>query len=511
MVIALGLSSAMPGCSQGGNGKAAEVSAPLVAAQDIALVDRLTWGVSASELSRFQKLGRKGWIDSQLREPASLAMPPPLQAQFDAMPIARTPVGELVVEAERLRRLSVANRKDPVEAKPSLDDFRRLIRGGMEQSWTRSILRNLYSPDQLREQMTWFWFNHFNVRIASAPLGVLVNDYEERTIRPLAFGRFCDLVGATLRHPAMLLYLGNSASTASKINENYARELLELHTMGVGSGYTQADVQALARVLTGARVDLTSWPPSPTPRGGVRDGVFFFDPALHDKGAKTLLGHRIKASGYAEIAEATELLCHQPATARRISEKIARYLVADVPPPALVDRMAETFTKTDGNIGAVLRTMIESPEFTASLGSLFKDPQHYMLSIIRLGFDDRLVTQPLAVSSMINGLGESLFGRLTPDGYPLDAAAWSSSGQLADRFGMAAYLGGRGGRRLFVAASDRASMLSTQIDPPDLKGILVRTGIGATISDGTRSTLESARNAPEWNALFLASPEFMRR
>lgn len=511
LCVAMVFGLALSACSASGNTEAeAKAAGPPLAAADIALIDRLTWGVNASEIARFKAMGRQRWIDWQLRADAPLAMPAPLQAKFDAMPIARAPMGELVVGTEKNRLVGIAS-KDPVIRKALYGEAQQAQRGYQEQTFSRSILRDLYSPDQLREQMTWFWFNHFNVRIAQQPLGALVRDYEELTIRPLALGHFCDLVDATLRHPAMLVYLGNTASKAGKINENYARELMELHTMGVGSGYTQADVQSLARILTGARVDFSTWPAPPAPDGGFRNGVFLFDPALHDNGPKTLLGHRFKAKGYGEISEATNLLCHQPATARRISEKIARYLVADVPPPALVDRMTATFIATDGDITAVLRTMIGSPEFDASLGTLFKDPQHYLLSMIRLAFDDRIIAQPLVASSMLAVLGQPLFGRLTPDGYPLDAAEWSGSGQLADRFTLAAAIGGGGARRLFAASNTRESLMTTDLKQADLKAVLAETGIHATLKPETRAALAASRNAAEWNALFLSSPEFMRR
>ncbi len=513
LALCLAMAAGLPlaACSAGdkADGKVTAAAPPLAAA-DIALIDRLTWGVNAAEIARFRAMGRQQWIDQQLRPDAPLAMPAPLQAQFDAMPIASAPMGA-VVAATEANRLAGIRGRNTAEGKALYAKSQQAQRGYQQQTMARSILRDLYSPDQLREQMTWFWFNHFNVRLAQQPLGALVRDYEELTIRPRALGHFCDLVDATLRHPAMLVYLGNTASKVGKINENYARELMELHTMGVGSGYTQADVQTLARVLTGAGADFSHWPPGPPPPGGVRDGTFVFDPALHDTGGKTLLGHRIKVKGYGEISEATGLLCRQPATARRISEKIARYLVADAPPPALVDRMTATFTETDGDITAVLRTMIASPEFVGSLGTLYKDPQHYLLSAIRLAFDGRTIAQPLAVASMLATLNQPLFGRVTPDGYPLDAAEWSGSGQLSDRFALAAALGGRGAVRLFAASNDRATILATPFEPVDLKSALAGTGIHATLSPETAAALAAARNTAEWNALFLASPEFMRR
>lgn len=491
-------------CSQ------SDAAAPVVAANtlpaaDIQLIDRLTWGVNATEISRFRRLGRQGWIDYQLRDDPGLNLPPEVKAQFDAMAIAARPTGEIVVEGEALR-FAGTHGGDKAARRASYGQFATKMKTYQNETVERSILRDLYSADQLREQMTWFWFNHFNVRIANQPLSALVLDYEEATIRPRAFGKFCDLVNATLRHPAMLIYLNNANSRAGEINENYARELMELHTLGVGSGYTQDDVKALARVLTGATVDLKTWPVPPAPGRGVRNGVFLFNPARHDNGTKVLLGKRIDAKGYAEIDEATALLCRQPATARRISTKLARFLVADEPPAALVDKMTETFIATEGDISAVLRTMIAAPEFAASAATLFKDPNHYLLSAIRLGFDGRIITNPRAVASMLATMGQSRFGRLTPDGYPLDAAEWNASGQMATRFELAATLG-RGGARLFVETPG----VRPEAPPPPLKAILASTGIHTDLAPATRTALDGARSEGEWNTLFLSSPEFMRR
>lgn len=487
-------------------GQAAPAAAPPPLPQaDLQLIDRLTWGINASEIERFRKLGRQGWIDFQLRPQAPINLPPPVMERFAAMAVAAKPMGELAVDAEALRYGGL-HPSDPAEGKQSYAEFVGRMKLYQAETVERSLLRDLYSPDQLREQMTWFWFNHFNVRIGNQPLPSLVRDYEEDTIRPLALGKFCALVNATLRHPAMLMYLGNSASKVGKINENYARELMELHTMGVGSGYTQADVQALARVLTGATVDLKNWPPPPPPTGGVRDGLFLFNPALHDGGSKTLLGEKIRAKGYAEIDEATGRLCRHPATARRIATKIARYLVADTPPDSLIDKMTATFTASDGDITAVLRTLIASPEFAAAQGRLFKDPNHYILSAIRLGYDGRIVTAPKTVAVMLARMGQPRFGRLTPDGYPLSAADWSSSGQMSTRFDLAAGLG-RGMPQLFMTTPG----VRPRIEPPQLKSLLASTGIHADLAPATRAALDAAGSPTEWNTLFYASPEFMRR
>jgi uncharacterized protein (DUF1800 family) len=486
---------------------AAPQGAPIAEA-DFRLIDRLTWGANATEIANFRRLGRDGWIEFQLRPAQPIALPSPVQAAIDAMPVAAQPMGQMVTEMEAVRYAAV-HAANPEEKRRQYVPFQLAMKTSQADVQARSLLRDLYSADQLREQMTWFWFNHFSVRLGNQPLPLMVRDYVEDTIRPRALGKFCDLVNATLRHPAMLIYLNNAGNAAGKVNENYARELMELHTMGIGSGYTQNDVQQLAKVLSGAGVDLKTWPvgpAGPTPNGGYRDGLFVFDPARHVGGAKTLLGQTIEARGYPGISEATAILCRQPATARRIVTRIARYMVADAPPPALIDRMTATFQSTDGDITAVLRTMIASPEFTASLGTLYKDPQHYLLSALRLGFDGRLVSDSLWISQALARLGQPVYGRLTPDGYPLDASEWNSSGQLADRFGVAEEVA-KGAPRLFTFAGI-ASRIGLS---PDLKAISAATGIHARRAPAIESVLAEARNQTEWNALFLSSPEFMRR
>jgi uncharacterized protein (DUF1800 family) len=483
---------------------AAAAEAPLPLA-DLRLINRLTWGVNASEIARFRKLGRQGWIDYQLSPVAPITLPPEIEGRFAGMAIAAAPMGKLAVEAEALRSSALANRGTP-EAKQNYTTYALLMKQYAAETVERSLLRDIYSPWQLREQMTWFWFNHFNVRIATQPLPAMVRDYEEDTIRPLALGKFCPLVKATLRHPAMLFYLGNNGSRAGKINENYARELMELHTMGVGSGYTQADVENLARMLTGAAVDRKAWPPAQAPRNGERNGIYVFDPARHDGGKKTLLGEPIRAKGVGEIDEAVDRLCRHPATARRIADKLARYFVADTPPPALVEAMTQTFMASDGDITAVLRTMIASPEFDQSLGTLFKDPNHYLISALRLGYDGRIITSPKPAAILLSRMGQTRFGRLTPDGYSLAAGDWNASGQMTTRFDIAAFLG-RGATTLFVATpGERPSA-----PPPPLKAILASTGLAAGLAPATRTALDAAASAPEWNALYFSSPEFMRR
>src|SRR5260221_3348496 len=230
----------------------------------------------------------------------------------------------------------------------------------------------------------------------------------------------------------MIRYLDNEQNAAGRINENYARELLELHTLGVDAGYTQRDVQELARVLTGVGVNYSESSPKVREDGRadyVRDGLFEFNPMRHDYGTKTVLGHSIRGRGMTEVDEILDILCRHPATARFVSRKLAAFYVADDPPPELVARMAQTFERTEGDIAAVLRTLIDSPEFARSLGGKFKDPVHYVVSAVRLAHDDK---PPLNATPLINWLnrpGEGLYNPHKPDGYPLPQNPWASPRQ----------------------------------------------------------------------------------
>jgi uncharacterized protein (DUF1800 family) len=295
--------------------------------------------------------------------------------------------------------------------------------------------------------------NHFSVFSGKANLRWTIAEYEE-AIRSHAFDRFSDLVMATVTSPAMLEYLDNAQSATGKINENYARELMELHTLGVsggpsGSTYTQQDVQELARILTGAGVNFTGEPPRLNPKLQplyVKRGAFEFNPARHDTGAKTVLGHTFQPGGLDEIQAAVEMLCRQPATARFVSRKIATYFLSDEPPRTIVDRMVRTFQRTDGSIGAVLKTMFLDREVLAMMSAKtppekFKDPMVFVISSLRLAYEGKVLTNYRPVVSWLQQLGEPLYGRVTPDGYALTEAAWTSSGQIVKRFEIARAIG----------------------------------------------------------------------
>lgn len=467
-------------------------------------LERVTYGINATTLTDYRRLGRAAYLDYQLRdEPA--ALPAPVEAQIAALEISHADPVRLLeeVNGENKRINALADGPDKEQAKKALNDRSNQL---AYEAARRHLLRAVYSPAQLREQLSWFWLNHFSVHLYKANIRWLLADYEERAIRPHVLGHFRDLVLATLRHPAMLQYLDNAQNAAGHINENYARELMELHTLGVEAGYQQADVQALARILTGVGINIG---PSPNLKPEwrslyIHDGAFEFNPARHDAGPKQLLGTSITGHGFREVEQAVDILVRQPACARFISRDLAQYFVADSPPAALIDRMARTFTATDGEIAAVLRTMFTSPEFQASLGSKFKDPMHYVVSAVRLAYDGRVVVNTHPMVNWLNALGEPLYGRQTPDGYPLSETGWASSGQVSRRFEIAKAIASGGGG--LFDPEDGTHPQSGGF--PQLAGRAYYDAVEPRLSSSTRAALDRATSQAEWNTFLLASPEF---
>ncbi|WP_230482766.1 DUF1800 domain-containing protein [Sphingomonas sp. Leaf21] len=479
------------------------------AARDAAWAERLGWGPSAAP-DGGPAPGSDTWLRHQLSDPPA-PLPPAAQAQIDAMRISRERVAALVVETDAMQR-DLKAIADPDQRKAAREAYQKTLNGLADEARQRFVLRALYSPDQLRERMTWFWFNHFNVQAAKRDIRVMVGDYEE-TIRAHALGRYRDLLEATLRHPAMLRYLDNDQNAKGKINENYAREIMELHSMGVGSGYTQADVQELARILTGVGVDQKPDAPRLKPELQplyVRAGLFEFNPARHDFGTKHFLGHTIRGSGFAEVEQALDLIAESPATAHHVSLKLATYFMGDNPPAALVDRMTARFRQSHGDIAEVLKTMIRSREFAGSLGSGFKDPVGYTLSAVRLAYGDRMVTNPQPVVGWIRQMGEGLYDHETPDGYDLSSAAWSAPGQMATRFDIARQLG-NGAARLFQPADTPPGTPPPPAQVPVLKDMPILAARMVGLGKPTLAALGQARSPAEWNALYFSSPEFMHR
>ena len=283
----------------------------------------------------------------------------------------------------------------------------------------------------LLARMTEFWFNHLNVYVGKGPVRPFVGHYAVNVIRANALGKFEDLLLARARHPAMLFYLDQAQSNARGLNENYARELMELHTLGVDAGYSQNDVRELARILTGWTV-------------GLQQGEGFrFAERLHDGGDKTLLGRRFTSGGEREGEDAIRMLAHHPATAKRIAKRLATTFISDKPPQALIDHLAATFTRTQGDIRSVMRTLVESPEFWKADNTLFKTPLDFACSALTAGGGAKERREIQLTLGFLAQAGQPLHGWQTPDGYKTDAATWLAPEALTRRADYAMTLGNR--------------------------------------------------------------------
>ena len=360
----------------------------------------------------------------------------------------------------------------------------------------------------------WFWLNHFSIAQGKANLRLFAGDYEEQ-LRSHALGKFRDLLEASALHPAMLRYLDNERNAAGQVNENYARELMELHTLGVDAGYTQSDVQEMARVLTGlgVRVDVGDAKVKPQLQAQyVHVGVLEFNPSRHDQGGKNVLGQAVAPAGIAEVHQILDRLSRHPATARHVSAQLAQYFVADVPPPALVERMAQRWLATDGDIAQVMKTLLTAPEYDASLGRRFKDPWQYVVSTTRLAYDGSVVVNPGPMLAALRQLGEPPFGRETPDGFPMAEAAWASPGQMTARFDVAKTLvggNGNGNGALFRVEGLAAPnpLPKARVESP----AWLRTQAPRESEATRQALLETLQGHPgDWAWAAVVSPEFMR-
>jgi len=416
------------------------------------------------------------------------------------------------------------------------------------------LVRAIYSERQLDEVMTDFWINHFNIFINKGADRYLLTSYERDAIRPHALGKFEDLLDATAKSPAMLFYLDNWLSVgpnsdialgiaahngnrrvyppsrpkkgkqASGLNENYGRELMELHTLSVNGGYSQKDVTEVAKVFTGWTLE--------QPKKG---SDFHFEPRMHEPGDKFILGHRIKPNGEKEGLEVLHLLAHNPKTAHFISQKLAMRFVSDTPPPALVDRMTQTFLKKDGDIREVMRTMLKSPEFwsTDVYRAKVKTPLEFVVSAARASDAD--VEDARALVGTLNNMGMPLYGMMPPTGYSMKADTWVNSSALLGRMNFSLALAAGKIRGARVDSSSLAAGISgspsNEAAPPDAARALAT--LEASLLDGdiskqthdtiskqlddpkiTQRRLDDPNRPPNVAAitgLLLGSPEFQRR
>jgi uncharacterized protein (DUF1800 family) len=470
---------------------------------DVSWLERATFGVNSESVADYRRLGRERYLEEQLRPPAE-TLPEPIAAQAQAIGASQLDAAQTLATLSARRKaidaLTDAAAKDQARKALNEDGNRAAY-----QAIRLQLLRAVYSPAQLREQMVWFWLNHFSVYQYKADVRWLVGDYEERAIRAHALGHFRDLVLATLEHPAMLQYLDNAQNAAGHVNENYARELMELHTLGVNSGYSQQDVQQLARILTGVGINAGTAPHLKPEWQAlyVRHGGFEFNPARHDFSPKVLLGQRIDGAGFDEVVQAVTLIVRQKACASYISRELASYYLGDAPPPRVVAAMSDTFQQTDGDIAATLRTLLRSPDFANARNGKFKDPDHYVLSAVRLAYDGRTITNTRPLLDWLNALGEAPYARLTPDGYPLAAASWQSPGQMSRRFEIARAIG-TGNAHLFDADGGGTSAATGF---PQLSNRVYFEAIEPFLAANTRAALRQAGSPQEWNTFLLASPD----
>ena len=475
---------------------------------DYGWLNRVTWGATTSAVERNVGTSYEAWLSQQLH-PGTARLPAVVNAQIAAMTISQRPMAQIAQDMEQRRKDADATVGDDGK-KAAQQAWQQEMNRLSKESATRHVLRNLYSSNQVQEQMTWFWMNHFNVHQYKSNIRAMIGDYEEAAVRQHSLGRFRDLLGAVVYHPVMLRYLDNEQNAAGRINENFARELMELHTLGVNGGYSQRDVQELARVLTGTGVNLNPAPANVKRELQgfyVRRGLFEFNPARHDFGDKQFLGQPIKAHGIGEIDEALDRLVRQPETALFISRKLAQYWLADEPPAALIDRMGETFRRSDGDIAQVLHTLLISPEFTQGSPHKFKDPMRYVISSVRLAYDDKPILNTNPILNWLNRMGEPLYGKQTPDGYPMNEAAWASPGQMATRFEVAKAIGS-GNAGLFRSEGPEPKELAAF---PQLSNALYFQAISKTLSLATKKALDQATSPQEWNIFLLSSPEMMTR
>jgi uncharacterized protein (DUF1800 family) len=503
-------------------------------------LNRLGYGAAPGDLERVRKIGLATYIDQQLHpERISNDSIETRLAGFDTLrKSTRELAQDYFLPAQMLRRREQQRQTRAAEtpAEPGMTrpemtrterspermEAMRAERSILAELSQQRIIRAVHSDRQLEEVMVDFWFNHFNVFAGKGATRIYLTEYERDVIRQHVLGKFRDLLGATAHSPAMLFYLDNWQSAAPNtdrlprrgqlgqrrgvlmppqtnrptrgLNENYARELMELHTLGVDGGYTQKDVQEVARAFTGWTIDL--------PRQG---GAFRFEPRIHDAGEKIVLGHRIRAGGGKKDGEQVlDILAAHPSTARFIATKLARKFVADEPPASLVDRAAARFRETHGDIREVVRTIVTSPEFFApsAYRAKVKSPYEFVLSAARAVNTD--VRSGLPLVQALRELGMPLYFCQPPTGYADRAEAWVNTGALLNRMNFAVALSEGRMRGVQRIGSMAAS-------PAPARDALVRTALAGDLSESTRATVAKATTPAQSIALILGSPEFQRR
>ncbi len=509
----------------------AAVRAQALAPRDSALhaLNRLAYGPRPGEVDSVARMGVMRWIERQLDfERVRDDRLATRERDFKLLSYDREELAQRYGDALRERRemqREMAQSGDttrPGSAGP-MREFREL--GGELQQV--AVVRAVLSERQLREVMVDFWANHFNVFVGKGADRFLTPSYIEETIRPNALGRFEDLLIATAKSPAMMFYLDNAQSVApgssppvplaalrrggtqrrvpTGINENYARELLELHTLGVDGGYTQQDVIAVARVFTGWSID--------RPQQG---GGFAFHEWAHDRGEKQVLGVRIKEGGMEEGIRLLKLLANQHATMHHVSRKLCARFVSDEPPDGCVDAAALAWQRTNGDIRAVLRAIFTSPDFWAprAVRAKVKTPLEFVISAVRATGAEPDST--LRLAQVVAHLGEPLYLQPAPTGYPETQAQWVNSGALLGRMNAAVALAAD---RLPGASVNLDEVVPATEDYEALVDAVNARVLGGTMSAHTRSVIleqladvkDPAQARTLAVGLALGGPEFQKQ
>ncbi|BAU63570.1 hypothetical protein STA3757_09350 [Stanieria sp. NIES-3757] len=461
-------------------------------AQILHTLNRLSFGPTVEEIEQVKTKGIESFIQSQL-SPGSIPESSQLTSYLGKLDtLAMSPI-ELFQQYSPSELLKDARERNL--SKEEINRLRRKRKIVKEQAINAHLARAVNSPRQLQEIMVDFWLSHFNVYGQKNLTDLWIADYENE-IRENALGNFRDLLEITARHPAMLVYLDNELNTDPNspgargkhngLNENYARELMELHTLGVDGGYTQADVIALARILTGWGIDRQQ-------KFSSNENGFFFFEKRHDYGDKVFLGQTIKGSGIAEGEQALELLATHPATARFLSYKLAQYFVADQPPSSLVDKLSQKFLASSGDLKQVLDTLFHSKEFNDPqyYGKKFKTPYQYLVSVVRVSN----IKNPdyKRLRGMLSQLGMPVYGCATPDGYKNTQSAWLNPDGMLNRVSLATAI---------------ARGVLTKKEP--VSGEKLEKIIGKSFSQHTKQVINQ-NSARMRAALMLGSPEMMYR
>jgi uncharacterized protein (DUF1800 family) len=480
------------------------------------VLNRLSFGIRPGDIERVKSIGVENYIKTQL-SPNSIPEPQSLTSKLNQLETLRLSPVEL---SREYGKTSTPGQKPTQEQEQKqIKTAQKRMRQVQEEATQARLLQALESPRQLQEVMVDFWFNHFNVFAGKGRTRLWVGSYDRDAIRPHTLGKFRDLLEATARHPAMLFYLDNWQNSAPKspgargifqgLNENYARELMELHTLGVDGGYTQQDVTNLAKILTG-------WGLSPGQNQNRNRGDnsgFYFNSKRHDFSDKVFLGRTIKGSGEAEVEQALDILAKHPATARHISYELAQYFVSDNPPDTLVKKMQQRFLATDGDIREVLTTLFQSPEFwnRQNYNAKFKTPYQYVISAVRATGMEVDNVKPLA--NTLQKLGMPVFGCQTPDGYKNTEQAWLNPDSMTNRLSFATSLTSERLPLLGITVNkaNNNQINNNQINRDrNIDAVQLANSLGNNFSTKTQSAINSS--LPQLrSALILGSPEFMRK